>query len=288
LPKFLPHEKAAYGGHKTGLKNVDFKTNTLENSPGAEAGTLLEIIPVHVKNPPVIQFMAYLDNIRDSFNNQFTEEQPFGRLDPYYIWRSSRRNIQLSLSLPATSQSKALDNLNNLSWLLASLYPTYKDSDSATSIAASPLFRVRYSNLIASRTQAGQGLLCVIKNANVTHSTKEGFMFISPVGMDSSNANVSGQVLKAAGFHTSVSEGETIQIPKLMKLSLALDVVHDHMMGWDDQGNWRGDKSAPKFPYGFGLTRETEPVPGALADESVNGSPDSRNSEAAGLSMFDS
>ena len=41
---------------------------------------------------------------------------------------------------------------------MAALYPAYKRSELANSIAATPLFRVRYANLISSPTDGGQGM----------------------------------------------------------------------------------------------------------------------------------
>ena len=57
-------------------QNVKFKKNTLDNSPAAETGTILEIIPVHIKNPPVIQFIAYLEKITDKPFPIFVLEKP--------------------------------------------------------------------------------------------------------------------------------------------------------------------------------------------------------------------
>ena len=112
MPKFFQQEIAAYRGERRKFRNVDFKKNDFENSVGATAGTLLEFIPVHVKNPPIIQFMAYIESISDSFTNQFSSNQPFGRLDPFYVWKSANRSINVTWTLPSSSKSKALDNLN--------------------------------------------------------------------------------------------------------------------------------------------------------------------------------
>ena len=60
MPKFFQVEKAAYAGEKNTFSNVKFKKNDFDSSYAAEAGTILEIIPVHIKNPPVIQFIAYV------------------------------------------------------------------------------------------------------------------------------------------------------------------------------------------------------------------------------------
>jgi len=256
MSEFFAFERAAYAGEKQGLSNVEFKKKDFENSLGSRAGTLLEIIPVHIKNPPVIQFIAYLQSMSDRYNPEFSAQQPFGRPDPYYVWKSSKRSISVSLDIPSSSLAKGLDNLNNLNWLLASTYPTYKDRELANSIAASPLFRVRYSNLIASRTQNGQGILCTLTGVNVVHDLKAGFIMVT--GEEAANS------IKFGGFDTSTSQLDRLQIPKLIKLTMTLNVIHDHSVGWDfETGEWRGGKFASGYPYGFGLMRDTSDTPGS-------------------------
>tara|TARA_A100001391_G_scaffold12460_5_gene7444 strand:+ start:146 stop:394 length:249 start_codon:yes stop_codon:yes gene_type:complete len=82
MPRFFEFEQIAYGNQKSGFKNVEFRKNDLSPSDGAEKGDLLEIIPMHIKNPPVIQFMAFLTSLGDNFNSTYSSEQPFGRVDP--------------------------------------------------------------------------------------------------------------------------------------------------------------------------------------------------------------
>ena len=279
--KFFQVEKAAHGGQKDTFRNVEFKKGNLENSSAAEAGTILEIIPVHYKNPPVIQFIAYLDSIKDGFQAGFTPEQPFGRTDPYYIWKSNKRSINVSFSIPSSGEATALDNLNNLSWFAASMYPTYKESTTATSIAATPIFRVRFANIICSSTKDGQGLLGVIKSLNVTPDVKQGFIGMKAENMGSSFANGAGKLLKEAGFANSINEGKKFLMPKLIKVSFSLDVVHDHSLGWDfHSGNWRGGRTAPRFPYDFGLIRDIQDTPSA-GTATFNDTPDSPQAKEA-------
>ena len=281
MTKFFQVEKAAYAGQKDTFRNVEFKKGNLENSSAAEAGTILEIIPIHYKNPPVIQFIAYVDSLKDDFQAQFTPEQPFGRTDPYYMWKSNRRTISVTFSIPSSSEATALDNLNNLSWFAASMYPTYKDAATATSVAASPMFRVRFSNLICSSTKDGQGLLGIIKRLGVTHDAKQGFIGMKAENMNSSFANGAGKLLKEAGFANSINEGKKFLVPKLMKVTFSIDVVHDHALGWDfHTGNWRGGSTGPRFPYDFGLTRDIQDTPSA-GSATFNDTPDSPQAKEA-------
>ena len=271
MPKFFQTEIAGYGGDKNTFQNVKFKKRDFSNTSAAAAGTILEIIPVHIKNPPVIQFLAYVSTLGDSYSVKYKSEQPYGRTDQYHIWSGNMRRINLSFDIPSSSVSKGLDNLNNLSWLLASLYPTYKDRISSTSVSASPLFRVRYGNLIMSPAQGGLGLLCTMPSVRVTHDHKEGFIGVVASGMSVGGGNTAGSLLKSAGFDNSVREGEKILIPKLIKISTSLTVVNDHPMGWDHQtGHWRGGPSAAGWPYKFGLVRDTKDEPSASSSGAVN------------------
>jgi hypothetical protein len=288
MPKFFQTEIAAYDGDKTGFQNVKFKKNDFRNSSAAEAGTVIEFIPVHIRNPPVIQFIAYITNLSERYGVRFATEQPFGRTNPYYIWQSNNRSINVAIDIPSSGISSGLDNLNSLSWFLSALYPTYKDSVNATSVAASPLFRVRYSNLICSSTNNGQGLLCAIDGVNVTHDVAKGFIYVNPKNVGSSFANAAGHVVAGAGFQDSIGEGKRFLIPKVIKLSMNLNVVHDHALGWDyHTGMFRGGRSAPSFPHDIGLVRDPSDVPmgGATVMETTtsnapDGSPD--NQQARG------
>ena len=272
MTKFFQNEIAAYVNEKDRLKNVEF-VRDFQNSVGAGRGTLLEIIPVHIRNPPKIQFMAFLDSFSDRFNPSYSQEAPFGRIDPYYVWKSANRTISVGLNIPSSSPQKALDNFNNLSWFLASLYPAYKKSQTANTISATPIFRIRYANLISSRTAGGQGLLGIIQGVNVAHNLDKGMIHVQPgrsIGVD---GLISDRILQESGFSSIVSSGDVLQFPKDVKLTFQINVIHDHEVGWDHvTGEWLGGSIAPAYPYGFGLQRETDPIPSdSLA--SLPGSP---------------
>jgi hypothetical protein len=182
------------------------------------------------------------------------------------MWKSNSRTITVNFDIPSSSVTSGLDNLNNLSWFLASLYPTYKDTRSATSIAASPMFRVRFANLICSSTNDGQGLLGVIQSVGVSHNVSAGFIGGKVDNLGTSFSSEIASVIKAAGFDNTVREGKNILIPKLMGINFTLNVVHDHRVGWDfATGDFRGGLAAPRFPYDFGLLRDTADTPGAGA-----------------------
>lgn len=224
-------------------------------SKEAKAGTKIEFIPIHYKKAPVISFIAYMKNIKDVFNQKVNEQQVFGRIDPIRLWKHSNRQITLDISIPSSDEEMALRNLNNLNWLLASGYPTYASSGNCTkcsaAVAASPLFRVKYANLI-SDTPSDLGLLCVIQSFSVTHEFDKGVIHVRP----GDNGGDLG-LLENAGF---TQKAGRYVVASNISLNMSLDVVHERSMGWDSKtGEWRSEGGA--FPYGIGLQKHSSKPP---------------------------
>ena len=114
MAKFFQSEIAAFDGDRNNFQNVKFKKNDFDNTTAAEGGSILEIIPVHYKNPPVIQFIAFVTGFTESFDVKYASEQPFGRTNPYYVWQGNNRTISLNFDIPSSGISNGLHNLNNL------------------------------------------------------------------------------------------------------------------------------------------------------------------------------
>jgi hypothetical protein len=236
--------------------NVPFKDpgDSLAPSREAEAGTKIEFIPIHYNKAPVISFIAYMPSIKDNFKQTVQSTQPFGRLDPIRMWKSSERQITLNFKIASSSEEMALRNLNNLSWLLASSYPTFDSSacGCSTAVAASPMFRVKYANLVTSTTNYS-GLLSVIQGINVDHNFEKGVINVRPA----SNTN-DKDLLSDAGFPRQAGH---YVVASEITVGCTLDVVHEEALGWDfHTGEWRGSKSKG-FPYGLGTVKVASKPP---------------------------
>lgn len=261
------------------LANVPFKGPGAGFTPSkeAEAGTKIEFIPIHYNNSPVISFIAFMPSIKDDFKQGFQSTQPFGRLDPIRMWRSSERTISVNFKIASSSKEMALRNLNNLSWLLASTYPTYDSSQCgcATSVAASPMFRVKYANLITSTTDY-DGLLSIIQNVSVEHNFEKGVIHVSP-GTNGADKSL----LKNAGFPT---QADNYVIASEIGVSCSLEVVHEDTLGWDiHTGEWRG-RTGAGYPYGLGTVKHTTDPPANAGGGSLSQGLDQnffKNAEAA-------
>ena len=260
--KVLPYEKNLGADV---IKPIEFLESGIPGdgvvAEAIDAGTLIEFVPMHIKNPPRITFMAFIKTQKDSFKPMYDSIQVFGRAEPYYVWKSSARTITLTLEIPSSGKDMALKNLVNLQWLLASLYPAYKGTTESNSVSASPLFRVKYSNMIMS-AENQNGLLAVLQNVTVTPVVKSGYMAFNldeVVAMTHGNL-ISGEGIDAPRFQnmlgSDVTRPHRLLIPVQYTLSCTLNVVLEHSLGWEHEtGDWLAGSSVG-FPYGIGLDKQ--------------------------------
>ncbi len=257
----------------------------------AAKGTLLEIIPMHIKNPPRITFMAFLDDFTDSFSPQFNSQNVYGRSDSYHVWRNSGRSISLGWKIPSSGKNMALRNLANINWFLASLYPAYKESvGGSNAVSATPLFRVKFANMIMSANYSEEGLLCTIKGVRVGHNKKAGFIIVNPGAVGEASRPAPGDDLapiSIAGstpgsdverFDDALGQGNRpshLVIPSEYSIRCQLDIIHENPLGLNHEtGEWRAYQSGPTadaasiaaaaagsggngiiFPYGIELNK---------------------------------
>ena len=301
---FLPYESKfiARGDTQGGRgKTTSLRPEILKGADKSAAvttaaakGTLLEIIPMHIKNPPRITFMAFLDDFTDSFNPQFNSQNVYGRSDSYHVWTQASRTIGLGWKIPSSGKNMALRNLANINWFLASLYPAYKESvGGSNAVSATPLFRVKFANMIMSANYSEEGLLCAIKGVRVSHNKKAGFIIVNPGASGEASRPDSGEELapiSIAGslpgsdverFDDALGQGNRpshLVIPSEYSIRCQLDIIHEHPLGWNHEtGEWRAYQSGPTgdagaiaasgagsggngiiFPYGIELSKGLE------------------------------
>ena len=267
--RFMPYEKSAGTATVNPIEFIKGPKNPVVTD-AVEAGTLIELIPMHIKNPPRITFMAFVESLSDNYKPAFDQTQVFGRPDPYYIWKNSPRTIGLSLKLVSSGKDMALRNLFNLQWFLASLYPSYKGTAESNSVSATPLFRVRYANMILSAMDFN-GVLCTISQVIVGQDAKSGYMSYNLDQFSDADLRIYEELVGPRYEEGGHSPGKML-IPTVYTLKFSLGIVHEHSLGWEHEtGNWRS-KSANSFPYGLALDkREPTPTPATIpAPEGVD------------------
>ena len=216
----------------------------------------------HVPTGRSVYFKAFITAFNESYSSNWNAEEVYGRADPIYLFKNTVRDITLAFKIPAATESEAYENLGRVSWLAKFLYPSYTDVQGASTIAQSPLVRIKVMNLLQttagqtaprlpgatessnemyqtyrSDTAAAQGLLGVIKNLVINHNIPE-----------------EGVLEKARG---------TI-LPKLIDVNLSFSVIHEHGMGWDVENRFGAPANATAgqgsntFPYGVTLNDPAE------------------------------
>ena len=221
---------------------MSFKNRRLGDFPSTNDGTQLyaqstdSVIKIYsLVSDLEVHFKAFLTDLSDDFQSTWNSEDVFGRMDPIGTFSGTKRTISVGWDVPAASLEEAKSNMKALKTLTSMLYPGYsgntvsvdgQEITPANSISKAPLVRVKFANLIASAEgddsdAKNSGLLGWIDGVNLAPDVGQGFLI-----------------------------EEKIQYPKLYKLSIKLNVLHEHELGFDDDGKYIATESASKWPFG--------------------------------------
>ena len=255
----------------------------------------------HIPSQKDVSFKAFITAFNETYSSDWASESLYGRGDPIHMFKNTRRNITLAFKIPAATDSEAFENLGRVQTLLQFLYPGYTDTTSGTTIAQSPLVRIKVMNLLASRNAAQsskKGAEDALRGGEVLpHSPlqraavtfKDVIESRNPIGSDPKLGALSVIKNITVQHHledtTGVLEyGQGMILPKLLDVNLAFDVIHEHPLGWQD-GKF-GDSNTQKgelFPYGINLSG-SGPDPATneeLANDSVGARASSVSEEEA-------
>jgi hypothetical protein len=117
-----------------------------------------------IRTNEILSFHAFIESITDSFNPEYNSSSGFGRIDDVRTYVKTTRNINVSFTLAATSESD-----HDLMWyqinkIVAMVYPQWSDGYDVSKSAAktdfkypftqvptaSPLIRLRVGDVITS------------------------------------------------------------------------------------------------------------------------------------------
>jgi len=190
----------------------------------------------HVPSGRTLYFKAFIAAFNETYSSDWNSEVLYGRADPVMLFKNTTRTMNITLLVPAASQSEAYENLAKVGTLAKFLYPVYVDVNDATTIGQSPLCRLSVMNLAQDNSlldgraygkygellsSAELGLLGAITSLSINHN------------LDSDEAGV-------------LEVGDGVILPKLIEIALDFAIIHEHALGWDEQGNF----SNAAFPYG--------------------------------------
>jgi hypothetical protein len=188
-----------------------------------------------------VDFLAFLNNYDDTFSSNWNHNSPFGRMDPISTYKNTARKINLGWNIVSEGLEDAIINLYRCQSLISMLYPVFDKNQlqggiSFSHMISSPLFRVKFANLIQD-AKTGEGLICSIDKITYDPQEDSGYYF---------------------------SDGKIF--PQTVKMSCNLVVYHNHELGWQeteviktldggedfDRENVENKKREPKFPYSAG------------------------------------
>jgi len=196
----------------------------------------------HIPSGRSVQFKAFLTQFSDQYSSEWNDEDAFGRMDPISTFKRTKRIISLGWDVPSAGIEEAILNLERASLLMSMLYPDYETLDGGASrIKTSPLFKLRFMNLIQNAARPGLtakegGLLGKVSGFTYEPDIEQGFF-------DSFNPQQEANLVKFALPNNYTGE---LVFPQTIKLQCEFTVLHQHELGWKDQTPREGFE---QFPY---------------------------------------
>jgi hypothetical protein len=185
-----------------------------------------------------VKFKAFLTQFEDQFKSEWNSEQVYGRNDPIQTFRNTTRAISLGWDTPAASIYEAKFNMHQAAGLIRMLYPGYRSTGNVSTLNQAPLIRVKFRNLIKGKYE-GETLLVSIDGINFSPDLEAGFF----------DADESKEVVWDT---TKVVAAHDELIPKLLKFSCNMTVLHSETVGFDGASTWPDNlKSFPNLPKSF-------------------------------------
>ena len=81
----------------------------------------------HTPSRNSIAFKAFLTDYSETYEVNYDEQEAFGRSDPYYKYKSTRRRVSLAWDVVASSFEEAQENMLRCSELIQMMYPSYEN-----------------------------------------------------------------------------------------------------------------------------------------------------------------
>lgn len=218
-------------GRRKASKLGDLETNFYDASNFYANEYKNYILFTSVISGNAVKFKAFLTAFEDQFKSDWNSEQVYGRNDPIQTFKNTTRTISLAWDCPAASFSEAKSNMIAAATLVRMLYPSYQRTGNVSTIKKSPLIKVKFRNLIKSAVDA-TGLLVTIDGFNFSPEIEAGWFDRDEAGQGDLN--------------------EDELIPKLLKFSCNMTVLHRQTIGHDTTDQWSTALGAfPNLPEAY-------------------------------------
>tara|TARA_R110000765_G_scaffold368445_4_gene458619 strand:- start:931 stop:1827 length:897 start_codon:yes stop_codon:yes gene_type:complete len=200
----------------------------------------------HESTGKSVSFKAFIVSFTETFASDWSEESVFGRADPIYLFKQTRRSVSLSFVAPAASSGEAYENLGKIQKLAQFLYPTYANVQEAQTISQSPLVRLKVMNLLSQNGGDKFPYGATLYDPAGTTQERE-----SPTKQYSGYVSAAGGAQGLLGVIKDITFNHNLQgdagvidpapgviLPKLLEVNLSFNVIHEHPVGWNEEGSF--------------------------------------------------
>ena len=242
-----------------------------------------EFFTISIKHLPTgndVSFEGWVTEFSDAFNSNWSSTPVYGRMDPLATFEGTQRTITLGFDVVSDGIGTAVQNLENINTFIEFLYPMYdthfknqrggltrRARRAQTTLKAAPLLGVKWTNLFNSANN--RSYLYGYINGGVSYApdmAEGGFILrkgqgepLDQVLSPEEQINIAKNVFNNDEFGRSdadkVSQTKTIQvkknsyIPKKVSLNFTFNVLHTHLVGWDEKGIFGGEAGITnRFP----------------------------------------
>ena len=185
----------------------------------------------HVPSGHSIAFKAFVTQFEDAYSSEWNSENVHGRMDPIQTFQHTGRQISLGFDVVAGSYPEAIENMERISLLLQMLYPSYEGEGGASTINASPYFKLDFMNLAADCSTRAMWSPGGNPKASGLLGTVGGFTYSPDLDV---------------GVFQNSSDTSLNIYPKVVRLACTFTVIHQHKLGWNHAKPRNG---FDKFPY---------------------------------------
>lgn len=204
----------------------------------------------HVVSGLEIYFMCFLYAYTETFTPEWSGEPVYGRADPIYTYKNTTRQINLTWRLPAATEGEAYENLAKVQKLAQFCYPAYTEANSATTIAQSPLVRLKMMNLIQNNTEQIQdessAQTLFSSHPSSTGTTAKDSGILGAITSMTINQNIDNFEIGMFEIEGGDGSGATIY-SRMIDVTIAFSPIHESTLGWTDGPS--PDFYSPAFPY---------------------------------------
>jgi hypothetical protein len=248
----------------------------------------------HLPTGQKVNFIGWVTAFSDSFSSTWNEVSVYGRMDALPTFQNTTRKLSVGFDVVAKNAEEAYVNDHKMNRLIQFLYPVYDRGDSdqspdASIVAAAPLLRVSYANLVQSQVDQ-QGLVAYLDGVDYNPNIEAGQFFAK----EGRGPKPFGKSTVEGSNYLENKEAHNQMFYQQLSVSLNFTILHSHLTGWvKGKGNTfyfgadpetkGGSKYLHNFPHGG--TNEffdggLDPVPPATPPSEVAADPTDPGADA--------